>query len=65
MRAFGAVSVFGVLGFLVSSTIARVAGAAELPPFPGDSFMDAVMVGVLVVMGLGLGAVAYRIQSAA
>ena len=65
MRVLGAGSVFGVLGFLASSTDARVAGAAELSPFPGDSLIDAVMVGILVVMGIGLGALAYKIQSAA
>ncbi len=65
MRVLGAGSVLGILGFLSASAVARVAGAAEIPPFPGDSLIDAVMVGVLVVMGIGLGALAYKIQSAA
>lgn len=65
MRMIPAASMFGIWSLLSSSAVAGVAGAAERVSVMGDSQMDVLVVGVLVTVGVGLAALAYRAQSTA
>ena len=61
MRMIPAASMFGIWSLLSSSAMARVAGAAEQESGLGDSQMDVLVVGFLVVMGIGIGARPYKV----
>lgn len=65
MRLIITASMFGISSLLANSTIARAAGAAEQVSSMADGQIDVVAVGVLVVMGIGLAALAYKLQSTA